>query len=247
MSLLPPYTPLFERVIDFAIRPEFEAEIAASRGDYFTWTGEVFDEDRSFDVRMQAFLDWIAFDRPMEPYGIPAVRAYAATLTDPDELRDYRLMSRTVHGIFEVRRNSIGRFDVHDLLTRADYELRIAQPLVGVTVGDLFEGRLVPFQGRWHFSSAFLFHPKHLKRSILRELRRQAREAPQGVQELIWTLARMASRSEHYKNVAVDAIYDFSRPPPKVSSPPMRFDAESISERRARIRQRAEGNVYGGW
>jgi hypothetical protein len=136
---------------------------------------------------------------------------------------------------------------VHSLLTRADYAVHVPAPLVGVSPGDLFEGRLVTFEGRLHFSSAFLFHPSHLKRRILRELRRQHREDPQPVQEVVWTLARMANRAEHYRNVAADAIYDFERPPPKVSSPPMRFDAESIAERRARVLAKPRGSTYGGW
>jgi len=246
MSLPPAYTPLFDRVIDFTVTPQNEAEIARARGDYFSWTGEVFDEDRSFDVRMQGFLDWIVFDRPMAATGLPAIRGYAATLP-PDEAHAFQVMSRTVHSLFEVRRNAPGRFEVHSLLTRADYAVHVPAPLVGVSPGDLFEGRLVPFEGRLHFSSAFLFHPSHLKRRILRELRRQHREDPQPVQEVVWTLARMANRAEHYRNVATDAIYDFERPPPKVSSPPMRFDAESIAERRARVLAKPRGSTYGGW
>lgn len=246
MSLLPAYTPLFDRVIDFTVTPPNEAEIARARGDYFSWTGEVFDEDRSFDVRMQGFLDWIVFDRPMASSGVSAIRTYAATLP-PDEAHAFRVMSRSVHSLFEVRRNVPGRFEVHSLLTRADYVVQVPAPLVGVNAGDLFEGRLVPFDGRLHFSSAFLFHPNHLKRRVVRELRRQLREDPQGVQELIWTMARMANRAEHYRNVATDAIYDFDRPPPKVSSPPMRFDAESIAARRALVEGKPRGSTYGGW
>lgn len=247
MSLLPAYTPLFDRVIDFAVRPEHEEEIAQARSDYFSWTGEVFDEDRSFDVRMQGFLDWIVFDRPMAASGMPAARTFAATLPH-EEAQLFRILSRTVHGLFEVQRNEAGHFDVHDLLTDASYSAFTLAPFVGVEKGDLFEGRLVPYGGRLHFSGAFLFHPRHLKRRVMKELRRQLRDEPQGVQEIIWTMARMANRSEHYKNVSVDAIYDFGRPPPKVSAPPMRFDAESIAERRARLEERPEGGVvYGGW
>jgi hypothetical protein len=247
MSITPPYTPLFDRVLDFAVRAEHEPEVARARGDYFSWTGEVFDEDRSFDVRMQGFLDWLVFDRVMEPYGAPAVRAYAATLP-PAEAQPFRVMSRTVHGLFEVRVNLPGKFEVEDLLTAAEYTVLLPAPMAGVNPGDLFEGRLVPYAGRLHFSTAFLFHPAHLKRKLQREIRRQCREEPQALQELIWTMARMANRAEHYRNVSIDAIYDFGRPPPKVSSPPMRFDADSIAERRAQLLGRpSAGRTYGGW
>lgn len=235
MSLLPAYTPLFDRLLEFAIRPENEAEVTRARGDYFSWTGEVFDEDRSFDVRMQAFLDWFVFDRVLAASGDSAARAFTARLEDPDEAFRFRLLSRTVHGIFEVRDNGRTQLDVHDLITAADYRVPGPGPLAGVRNGDLFEGRLVPFDGRFHFSSAFLFHPAHLKRRILRQIPRDHRGDRQDVQEIIWTLSRMANRAEHYRNVPVDAIYDFHRPPPKVSAPPMRFDAASLEARRQRL------------
>jgi hypothetical protein len=236
MSLLPAFTPLFDRLLDFAIRPEHEAELVRARQDYFSRTGEVFDEDRSFDVRMQAFLDWYVFDRPLAPTGEPPSRAFLATLADAAERDRFRLLGRTVHGVFEVRKNSKKELAVHNLLTAADYTVPMPGPLAGVQKLDLFEGRLVPFEGRHHFSSAFLFHPPMIKRSLLRELKRQHRhETGVPVQEIIWTLSRMATRAEHYRNVAIDSIYDFGRPPPKVSAAPMRFDAASVEARRQRL------------
>ncbi len=245
MSLLPAFTPLFERLVDFAIRPEHALEASRARAEYFTRTGEVFDEDRSFDVRMQAFLDWFVFDRPLAPGAEPPARAFIPTLPDREERRRFRLLARTVHGLFEVRANTPDFLDVRNLLTDAEYRVPVPGPLAGVQPGDLFEGRLVPFEGRHHFSSAFLFHPSALRRRVVRELRRQKREEPQtGVQEILWTMSRMAIRAEHYRNVALEVVYDFQHPPPKVSATPMRFDPASLEARRRHLLGTPERGLF---
>ncbi len=236
MSLSPPFAPLFERVVDFAVKPQNADDIALARADHFARCGEVFEDDRSFDVRMQAFLDWLVFDRPLKPFDDPPARLFVATLTDKDERQRFRLLSRTVHGLFEVVENGAESLAVQNLLTAAEYEVPVEGPLAGLHEGDLFEGRLVPFDGRLHFSNAFLFHPPEARRRVLREVDRQRREeAEAGVQNVLWTLARMASRLEHYRNVPLEVVYDFQNPPPVVRTPPMRFDRASLDERRRRL------------
>ncbi len=244
MTIHPSFMPMFDRLLDFSVRAETEADVAAARAEYFAWTGEVFDEDRSFDVRMQAFLDWYVFDRSSPVLGDTPARAMAASLPDSFERQAFRLMARTVHGLFEIEEIRPTHVRVMNMLTAMPYVVEVPRPLAGVHKGDIFEGRLVPFRGSHQFSMAFIFHPPHLKRRIVREIRRQHREAPEPVQEVLWTLARMASRSEHYRNVPVDAVYDFSRPPPKIQGMPMRFDAASIAERRARLTQPSGSQVY---
>jgi len=112
----------------------------------------------------------------------------------------------------------------------------VPRPLPGLRVGDLFEGRLVPFADELHFSPAFLFHPKDHRARIVREIRKQRRNPEAGpVQEIVWTLARMSTRSEHYRKMSLDTIYDFERPPLKVASTPFRFDRASIDARLGRV------------
>lgn len=236
MMPTPLYQPSFERLLDFAASPRFEAELQRARTEFFTCTGEVFDEDRSFDVRMQAFLDWFVFDRPLDAFGEPPTRALALDQPlDPVEALRFRILGRTVHGLFRVRRVKDDRVGVANLVTDAEYDVAIPKPLAGVAKDDLFEGRLVPFEGALHFSNAFLFHPRSIRRRLVKEIRRRRRHDPlASVQDLVWTLARMASRAEHYRNVSTDAIYDFSRPPPIVAAAPMRFDRASVEARLGR-------------
>ena len=128
MTIQPSFTPMFDRLLDFSVRAETEADVAAARVEYFAWTGEVFDEDRSFDVRMQAFLDWYVFDRFSPVLGDTPARAMAASLPDAYERQTFRLMSRTVHGLFEIEEIRPTHVRVMNLLTAMPYVVEVAKP-----------------------------------------------------------------------------------------------------------------------
>lgn len=242
MSVSPAYQPLMDELLGFVTQPEHEQELVAGRAEYVHHTGEVFDDDRSFDARMASFLDWFVFDRPLAPWGEPPVRVYPAwaRLSEP-RAAVFRTLARTVHGIFDLRWAHRDTITVVNLPTGARYRVPIPEPMHGFSRGDLFEGRLVPFERRLCFSPAFIFHPREIRAALVEEVRRQhAERVSLKVQELVFMLSRMATRAEHYRNVKIEAIYDFSRPPPKVGSTPLRFDPESVARRLGRLPNAAQ-------
>lgn len=233
MLALPPYQPVFERLLAFAAGPDRHADVARARVEYQSVAGEAFEEDRSYEARTQAFLDWYIFDRAMEPGNEPPVRAYAiAKGLGREEALQLRLLSRTTHGLFVAEKVTSHEVRVRNMVTDAVHTVPVAGPLEGLAPGDIFEARLVPWEGRLAFSGAFLFHPRELRRRIEKEIRRRARaHVAEPVQELVFMLARMASRAEHYRYVPIASIYDFERPPPKIETPRMRFDHDSVAAR----------------
>jgi hypothetical protein len=237
MALASAYRSLFDELLAFITRPQHAAELLAGRTEYVRQTGEVFDEDRSFDLRMQGFLDWFIFDRPLSPFGEPPARAWPIDAALPEErAAEFRVLSRTVHGLFDVRSIRGQTLRLENLVTAAKYEVPLPVPMEGFDHGDFFEGRLIPHGGSFHLSPALLFHPGLMRGELLREIRRQKRErTPVPPQDLIFMLSRMANRAEHYRNVKIEAIYDFSRPPPKVEPTPLRFDRASIDRRLGRV------------
>lgn len=213
-----PYQPLFDRVLAFATAPRFAEELQAARATWLRASGETFEEDASFEARAQAFLDWFVFDRPLSAYGDVPARAYATTPEGRDDALALVAMSRTVHGLFVATGVRPDRVAVLNVPTTAAYE--VIQGVEGLRAGDLFEARLVPWQGRYCFSPAFLFHPPQMRARLEKHLRRGRRTRQQpALQELTWTMARMASRAEHYPKVPLDTIYDFDKPPPMFDRP----------------------------
>ena len=82
----------------------------------------------------------------------------------------------------------------------------------GLEIGDLFEARLVPVGGTWHFSTSFTYHPREQKPVIVREIKKRKKQGPVDVRALLWELERMSLQADRFKNVSIEAIYNFESP-----------------------------------
>jgi hypothetical protein len=218
------YQPQLDRVSEWATSDAFREELARARKDFFTRTGgEVFEDDKSVDSRLATFLDWYLFDRPLEGRAVPPVVAYLedhrADLS-PEELAAHEGLTRSIHGIFEIRRLAKKeRLRVRDLCTLEEYEVFERRQLVGLEKKDIFEARLVPNGGDLLFSQAFCHHPREVRKAILAEVKRRRKLGTLEVEPFIHQLSAMGLKYERYRNVPVESIYAFERPRPKRAPP----------------------------
>jgi hypothetical protein len=107
------YQPYLETLIAFATAEPRKADLLAAKADYFEHTGEIFEDDKQFEMRMASFLDWYLFDRRSPQTGrTPAQELYEdKQKTAPQDLVvAFRTFTETVHGLFEVRKVGRARF-----------------------------------------------------------------------------------------------------------------------------------------
>jgi len=207
---------LQEKLLAWATSEARKEELLAARRDYFDRHGEPHEEDKSFETRMNGMLDHYLYD--FRPPGSSEttigifMREMGPQLTT-DELALYRVLARSVHGVFEVKRIKAGQVRLRDLFTDVQHEVTERRQMLGLSKGDLLEARLLPFQGQLLFSGAFLYHPQEVRKIVLAEVKRLRKEAGKGgspdVESFIATLSRMAFKLERYRNVKVESLYDF--------------------------------------
>lgn len=233
MSFVPPYQVPYERMMAFIAGPRFADDLATARDDYFRRAGDVSEEHRSYEMRVLAFLDWYAFDRPLPESDKPPVLKLAEDESLPDVDREaLRSLSRTLHSLFELRKFRGETIVVRDVLTGTDHTVLVPQPIPGLEKGDLVDTRLVPWAGELHFSPAFLLHPRPVRRHILKGVKKLAKSGAATGQELVWVVSRMAARAEYYRSMPVERIYDFDNPPPISREARIRCDPASVAARR---------------
>lgn len=208
------YQTHFDQVVTWATQPRFEDDVAAARKEFFLLTGgEVFEDDRSISSRLAAFVDWYVCDRPRPAEGVPPARAFldaCAAEIHPSELPIFRGFCETVRGLFELRKlPKDSRLSVRELCTDMQYDVFERRNLAGLAKGDIFEARLVPFKGDRLFSTPFCYHPRAVRKLILAEVKRRRKAGPFDPAPLLNQLLAMALKYERYRNVAVEAIYDF--------------------------------------
>jgi hypothetical protein len=203
-------------------------DIVGAKKEYFARTGgDPHEDDRSFEARMQGFFNWYLFDRRTEGQAgeqpqTPAqqfLHEKGGQIFGSDkELLVGATQSRLSLYLFQGRRTLLrrvpaGMVRVRDAFTGDDYDVVEKRQMTGLESGDLFEARLIPVGGKYQFSSSFLFHPREVKRTVLKEIKRRRKALqlsdPSG---FCWEVSKMALQAERFRNVAIHAIYNFETP-----------------------------------
>jgi hypothetical protein len=198
------------------------ADLVKAKEQYFGGTGgEVHEDDRCYEQRMQAFFNWFLFDRKQAD-GSTAVERFlrekGAELPRKD--KDVLLgCTQSKLGLYEYRgtrgfftRPKKGQVRVRDAITGDDFDVTERRQMHGLEVGDLFEARLVPVERTFHFSTSFTYHPREVFSGIRREIKRRKRAGAVDARALVWELERMSLQHERFRNVNVQAIYNFETP-----------------------------------
>src|SRR5205823_5405695 len=192
------------------------------KAEYFAQTGgEVHEDDRAYEQRMQAFFNWFLFDRTQGDGSTPVdrfLREKGAELPGKDKdvllgctqsrLALYEYRGR--RGLFS--RPRAGQIRVRDAVTGEDFDVTERRQMHGLEIGDLFEARLVPVDRLFHFSTSFTYHPREVTREIRREVKRRKKQGAVDARALCWELERMALQHERFRNVSINAIYNFETP-----------------------------------
>jgi hypothetical protein len=199
-------------------------DIVTAKNEYFAATGgEVHEEDRCFEQRMQGFFNYYLFDRAGGHDGTTPVQRYlrerGASLGGKDKdvllgCTNSRLSLYEYRGRGTLlRRVPQGQVRVRDMVAGENFNVQERRQMHGLEEGDLFEARLVPVAGAFHFSSSFTYHPREVRSTILREIKlRRKAKGPVVARSLCWELERMSLQAERFKNVAIEAIYNFESP-----------------------------------
>jgi hypothetical protein len=211
--------PQFDLLLAY-VAPKVD-EIVQAKQEYFSQTGgEVHEDDRCFESRLQAFFNWYLFDRKQNEV-TPAQRFLqdrGAELRGPD--KDVLIgFTQTRLGLYEYRGRKgflrgpkKGQVRVRDVVVGKDFDVTERRQMHGLEIGDLFEARLVPVGGTWHFSTSFTYHPREMRPVIVREVKKRKKRGPVDVRALLWELERMSLQAERFKNVSIEAIYNFENP-----------------------------------
>ena len=92
------------------------------------------------------------------------------------------------------------------------FETRTWRQMHGLDIGDIFEARLVPLGRTWHFSTSFTYQPREVYGVIRREIKRRKKQGAVDARALVWELERMGLQHERFRNVSIDAIFNFETP-----------------------------------
>ena len=207
------YQPYLDELTQWASSEARKPALLAAKAQYFDRTGEVYEDDKAFEMRMASFLECYLFEATSGATGkTPAQELYEEKLKQGDPRAPaFRAFSETIHGLFEVRRMAKEAVRLRELFSGKDFDVTERRQLAGLEKGDLIEARLIPFDGHLLFSAAFCYHPKAAVKLIKNEMKRRKKKEPtRSPRDLAWECSRRALKADRYRQIAVEKIYDFS-------------------------------------
>ncbi|MCK5800724.1 MAG: hypothetical protein KAI47_26235 [Deltaproteobacteria bacterium] len=185
----------------------FDDEIRAARKDFDALRGRVFDDDTIYPTHMAFFLEWYVIERALT--GREASPLVAAL--EAGEVADARrplaeALAHSHRALFEVLRAEERGLRLYDFVGDCFWWAHLGRPWVGVVRGEIFEGRLIPWEGGVRLGPHVFYHPREAHDAIrcLVEARSAAGRLDTS---LPFDLAEMRLRESRFRNIAIDQIY----------------------------------------
>jgi hypothetical protein len=146
-----------------------------AKKEYQKTTGEIYEDDPSYNARMALFLEWFLLDHytPGSHHTIleNIIEENSSSWT-PESLETYKEISNNILALFEVRKVRDHSVVVLDLFADEKYQVEEEDSKLIFRKNDIFQGRIVPHQGKYYFSGNYCFHPNDSQRYIKRETKK---------------------------------------------------------------------------
>lgn len=199
-----------DKLIALATGDQFLDAVREAKGRYFRATGEVFEDDPFFEQRMNGFVEYYLFDWEAAPGGkstTAVILSREQAVLPPDELVAFGGFDRNVHSIFEFKKKKGDLVTVLNLYDDETYQVYERRALAGLEKGDIFDARLLPFGDKLHFSNAFVFHPKAVRKFIAAELKIARKTGIGRPTDVLHRMAYLRLRFDRFRRVDVTKIY----------------------------------------
>ena len=162
-----------EQVIAMGTSTPYSENIYAARKEYQKLSGEIYEDDKSYESRMGMFLEWYVFDRvdPSKDLTIFESIINENRETWPQFLLEiYEGFTTNIHGLFYIKKIRNESVSVVNLFDNEKYDVVEPDAKLHFNKNDLFEGRLVPYQNAYHFTGNFCFHPGKAEKFIRKQI-----------------------------------------------------------------------------
>jgi len=160
------------QLIEEITRDHQQDDIYQAKKDFQKISGEIFEDDKSYESRMGAFLEWYTFDRPSPESALTPLQHYLkGTAITPESRELAEAISKSIHRLFIAKKIKNDCVIVIDIMDNEKYQVLENEGPILFNADDLFEGRLIPYKGQHYFTDHFCYHPKPTVGFILSKIK----------------------------------------------------------------------------
>lgn len=204
----------FDKLIHEMTAEPFGEELKAARMEYTKVAGEIFEDDKSFEMRMTSFIEWYLLDRPVKSKNKPPIKIYLDEIApyfseglDSEEREFLHGLLSNRHSIFEVKGQKKEFIKIYDLFTAEKYLVTEDNSHRSFRKGDVLEARIFPFKGSYLFTNAFCFHPQKAYKFIKGELKKMKKNGDGDIKDFILRISYMNLKYERARGIDAKEIY----------------------------------------
>jgi septation ring formation regulator EzrA len=149
------------QLIEEITRNHPQEDIFQAKKEFQKISGEIFEDDKSYDSRMGSFLEWYTFDRISPESKLTPLQQYLQNKSAIPAHKDLaEAISHGIHGLFIAKKVKNDCVIVVDVMDNEKYRVLENQGSIFFNSDDFFEGRIIPFNGQYFFTDHFCYHPK---------------------------------------------------------------------------------------
>ena len=95
-----------EYLIKTATNPPYSNNLLAARQEYQKYTGDIYDDDKSYDNQMALFLEWYIFDRIDSAHNQTVLELIINNEKEAslDLLKNINVFTSHIHGLFIIKK-----------------------------------------------------------------------------------------------------------------------------------------------
>ena len=164
-----------EQLFEFVAQHIPSEQIMMAKKEYQKTTGEIYEDDKSYNSRTSLFLEWYLLDQ----YELGTRQTVLENIIEdnssswtPDRLESYKDVSKNIQALFEIKKVRDNSVTVLDLFTDEKYQIEEEDSKLAFRKNDIFQGRIVPHNDKYFFTGYFCFHPNKTQRYIKGEAKK---------------------------------------------------------------------------
>lgn len=209
------YQQRFDEIINYFNEYHHDA-LTEAREEFYSRTGEIFEDDPFFENRIMNYLEWFLFDRIFE--GNDTAIAHYKKKLGPELSKEDRetvdAFCYSIHSLFEVRRSVQKKQKVilRNLTDNIKYEVSERRSLAGLEKGSIFEARLIQKGDKFLFLQAFVHHPAEARKIIRKTVKKMLKENVEDFGPYFMTLQKAWMQCQRYSHVNAARIYAEENP-----------------------------------
>jgi len=204
----------FDKLTQIMTAEPFGEGLKTARMEYKKVAGEVFEDDKSFEMRMTSFIEWYLLDRSVNPRNKPPIKIYldeiapyfAEGLNDEEKEFLHGFLNN-IHSIFEVKGQKKEFIKIQDLFSMEKYLVAGDNTHLSFRKGDVLEARIFPVKGNYLFTNAFCFHPQKAYKFIKGELKKIKKTGDGNIKDFILRISYMNLKYERARGIDAKEIY----------------------------------------